>query len=51
MERKEVLYSVEEGIGRIVINRPEKKNTLNNKARKAYWHWTSKRDHSDWKDY
>lgn len=34
MERKEVLYSVDEGIGRIVINRPEKKNTLNIRARK-----------------
>lgn len=34
MERKEVLCSVDEGIGRIVINRPEKKNTLNIRARK-----------------
>lgn len=34
MERKEVLYSVDEGIGRIVINRPEKKNALNIRARK-----------------
>jgi enoyl-CoA hydratase len=33
MEQKEVLYSVKEGIGRIVINRPEKKNALNMRTR------------------
>jgi enoyl-CoA hydratase len=35
MKQKEVLYSVKEGIARIVINRPEKKNALNIRTRQT----------------